>query len=312
MFEKILIPLDGTELSEGILPYVSQLARGLKAQVVLLSVIHPGTVDKQREGNIEDAGGLQEAPQTFEHLKAVAMARLEESAERLDNSGEVTTLCMVSVGEPAEEIVRVADGEGCGLIAMATHDRSSLWRAMRGSVADRVIRSANVPTLAVAQKKADGYWHEGANISKLLVALDGSRLADTVLPCVEHLARKLSLEIVLLQVMDSGKLHTLAAIEVYKKLAGEYLQGIAERLQAKGLTGRWQVLLHGRPATSIVNLAREAPGTIIVLASHGRSTPIRWIVGSVSDAMVRAPESPVLVMTPRAMSDDTASLEVWR
>ncbi len=50
MFEKILVPLDRTELSEGILPLVSQLARGLKAPVVLLSVIDPGTVGEQRGG----------------------------------------------------------------------------------------------------------------------------------------------------------------------------------------------------------------------------------------------------------------------
>ena len=312
MFEKILVPLDGTELSERILPYVSQLARGLKAQVVILSVIDPQSVDEPPMGDVEQIGELQ-ADRAFEHLKSEAMARLEQEAKRLDDGGELTPRCMVSVGEPAEEIVRVADSEGCGLIAMATHDRSSLWRAMQGSVADRVIRSANVPAFAVAQSRANGRrQREGAIISKLLVPLDGTRLAETVLPCVEHLARNLSLEVILMQVMYSGEQHGLAAIEAFEKLAGEYLQRIAERLQAKGLTVRWQVLLHGRPATSIVDLAREAPGTIIVLASHGRSVPFRWITGSVSDAVVRAPESPVLVMTPRTMSEDTASLEVWR
>ena len=105
--------------------------------------------------------------------------------------------------------------------------------------------------------------------------------------------------------MDSGNLHSLAAIELYKKLADEYLQSIAEKLQAKGLTVRRQLILHGRPAASIVDLAGEAPGNIIVLASHGRSRLLRWITGSVADAVVRALESPVLVITPSTPSEDT-------
>ena len=298
MFEKILVPLDRTELSEGILPCVSQLAKGLKAPVVLLSVIDPGSVSEQLVGNFEHAGGLH-TPPTFERLKKEAMARLEEGAKRLDDERAVTTRCVVSVGEPAEEIVRVAEGEGCDLIAMATHGRSSLWRTIRGSVTDRVIRSANVPTLAVAQKRADGNRREGAIISKVLVALDGSRLAETALPYVEHLARNLSLEVVLVQAMEPGMQYlSLRVIEACEKLTAEYLKGIAEKLQAGGLKVRWQHL-HGSAAASLVDLARETPGNIIVLATHGRSGLRRWIAGSVADAVVRASGNPVLVIRPR-------------
>jgi nucleotide-binding universal stress UspA family protein len=299
MIEKILVPLGCTELSEGILPYVSQLAKGLKAQVVLLAVIDSRSVDELPIGNVERTGEFQ-AQQPFELLKRRAMARLDEGAKTLDDDGEVTTLCVVSVGEPSEEIVRVADREGCGLIAMTTHSRNNLWRVIRGSVATRVIHSANMPTLTVAQRKTEGRRPQQASIiSKLLVALDGSRLAETVLPYVEHLARELSLEVVLVRVLDRGELHGLTAIEAFEKLAGEYLQEIAEKLRAKGLTVRWQPLLHGRPAASIVDLAREEPDNIIVLASHGRSRPLRLIKGSVTDAVAMAPESPVLVITPK-------------
>jgi nucleotide-binding universal stress UspA family protein len=275
------------------------LAKSLKAQVVLLSVIDAHSVGEPPICNVEQAGELQ-PQQPFEHLKRRAMARLDEGTKCLDVDGEVTILSVVSVGDIAEEIVRVADHEGCGIIVMATHSRNPLWRSIRGSVATRVINSTNVPTLIVAQSRTKGpRRQEGAIISKLLVALDGSRLAETALPYVEHLARKLSLEVILVQVLDRGEMHGLTVIEVFKKLAGEYLQEIAEKLQAKGLSVRWQLLFHGRPAASIVDLAREAPGTIIVLASHGRSVPLRWLTGSVADAVARAPESPVLVITPK-------------
>jgi nucleotide-binding universal stress UspA family protein len=300
MFEKILVPLGCAGLSEGILPYVSQLAKGLKAQVVFLAVIDSRSVDELPIGTVEQTGELQ-AHQPFELLKRRAMARLDEGAKSLDDDGEVTTLCVVTVGEPSEEIVRVADREGCGLIAMTTHTRSNLWRVIRVSVATRVLHSANVPTLIVAQRRTEGRRPQQTSIiSKLLVALDGSRLAETVLPYVEHLARELSLEVVLVQVLDRGEMHGLTAIEAFEKLAGEYLQTIAEKLRTKGLTVRWQLLLHGRPAASIVDLAREERENIIVLASHGRSRPLRLIKGSVVDAVATAPESPVLVITPKA------------
>ena len=298
MFEKILVPLDRSELSEGILPYVSQLASGLKAQVVLLSVIHPGTVCKQRVGYVEQAGGLH-APQTFERLKKDAMARLENCAKRLDDERGVTTRCVLSVGEPAEEIVRVAESEGCDLIAMTTHGRRFFWRTIREGVIDRVIRSANVPTLRVAQKRADEYRPEGAIISTLLVGLDGSRLAETALPYVEHLARNLSLEVVLVRAIEpGGRRSGLVIAEVYEKLGSAYLKEMAEKLQAQGLKVRWQ-LIHGRPAASIVALARETPGNVIVLATRGRSGLSRQVMGSVAGAVLRTSGNPVMVIRPR-------------
>ena len=297
MFRKILVAMDRIDRSECILPYVSQLARSLKAPVVLLSVIDPGTIDGQRVGNVEQAGGLQ-ASQTLEQRKKEAMARLEESANHLDVEKEVTTRCLVSVGEQAEEIVRVAEGEGCDLIAMATYGRSFLERITRGSVTDRVIRSANVSTLVVARKRPDEHRREGTIISKMLVALDGSPLAETALPYVEDLARNLLLEVVLVQALDlGGRDYAFRALDAIEKLAAEYLKRTAEKLQAMGLKVKWKTP-HGRPAASIVGLARETPGSIIVLTTHGRSGLLRWVSGSVAEAVVSSVENPVLVIRP--------------
>ena len=297
MFEKILVPLDRAELSEEIVPFVSQLARGLKVPVVLLAVIDPERAGGRRVGNVVQTGEMY-AKETVEELRKEGTAWLEEVAKRLDDDIEVIPICLVSVGEPADEIVRVAEGEGCNLIAMATHGRSFISRIKRESLTDRVTSLADVPTLTMIQKGADDNCPEGAIISKVLVPLDGSRLAETALPYVEHLARNLSLEVVLVQSIKPTGLYTgMDVTQAFEKLAAEYLNRIGEKLQAKGLNVRLQTP-HGRPAESIVNLAQETPGIVIALATHGRTGLIRRVMGSVAESVVRSSGNPVLVISP--------------
>lgn len=177
-----------------------------------------------------------------------------------------------------------------------------------GSVTDRVIHSSRLPTLTITPERAQSYWRQGVTISRIMVPLDGSALAETALPYVEQLARELSLEVVLVRVVKIGGIYS-AYIEGYpysgaadveaevEREATEYLKAVAGRLRAKGLEVRWKVH-RGSPAAIIVDLARETPQDIIVLASHGRSGLSRWLIGSIAESVIRASGDPVLVIPP--------------
>ena len=140
-----------------------------------------------------------------------------------------------------------------------------------------------------------------------MVPLDGSPLAESVLPYVEFLAQQLSLDIMLVRVLkivkdvtvllapsephfDSGDLEA----EIEAEAAG-YLDAVAERLRAKSLKVDLRVL-KGNPAVAITDLARETPHDMIALASHGRSGHTRWVMGSIADTLVRMSGDPVLVV----------------
>lgn len=300
MFQKVLVPLDGSKLAEGILPFVSQLARGLSSSLVLLSVIDLEATDipkRQREGLEKD------------RLEREVKRPLQEVADRLGAEG-ITAESVVSFGRPAEQILQIAQREECDLIAMSTHGRTALGRGILGSVTDRVIHSSPVPTLAIASNRAREYQREDTTLSKIIVPLDGSGLSESVLPYVKELARSLSLEIMLVRVIDTGGpyaglLDDARFVGVDEEIEAEvkgYLKEVCEGLLSDGLKAQWQVLT-GTPATAIVDIAKETPQDMVALTTHGNSGLTRWFLGSVADKLVRASGDPVLVVPPKAVDE---------
>lgn len=294
MIEKILVPLDGSEQSEGILPYVSKVATGLGATVVLLSVLDQGSLGV----------GRSYFSRLYQRAESGAREGLVAAAGLLVGTGVAVEEVVVS-GRSADEIVRAADAHDCSLIMMSTHGRNALARGILGSVTDEVIHSANVPVLAMTPERATTYRGEDSTLTSILVALDGSDLAETVLPYVTDLASRLSLEILLVRVVPP--IHAFWMDHLPEELSEEqeqaeadarnYLEHTAARLSGSGLSVQWR-LLAGHPATAIVELAREMPHDIVALATHGRSGIARLTMGSVSEAVIRGTGDPVLVVRP--------------
>ena len=297
MFRKILVPLDGSELAEGILPYVSQLASGLDGTLMLLLVADPHV--------LELAEGLVQARQEGE-VPGEAREYVAGVAERLRAQG-VGVETTIAVGRPAEEIVSVAKRQGCRLIAMSTHGRTELGRAILGSVTDKVVHSSHLPVLTITPERAGAYSQADAPLSRVLVPLDGSPLAETVLPFVKRLAGALSLDVTLVRVAQLASVakpysatllaygdHVDVDLKVQEKCR-DYLSVTAERLRGEGLQVTWR-LLTGPAAIGINELAREVPQDMIVMATHGRSGVARWVLGSVTEAIVRSSGDPVLIV----------------
>ncbi|MBI3634830.1 MAG: universal stress protein [Candidatus Rokubacteria bacterium] len=155
MYKRALIPLDGSPLAEAVIPLMLDIAGPLDMEIVLLTVVRPippQTYESSRSVVIDDADTrMREA---HDELRPVA-GRLSAKGIR------VTT--RVRYGQPAEEIVAAAHAEGADLIAMSTHGRSGLGRLLFGSVAESVLREADVPVFlmrmtesAVASASAAG------------------------------------------------------------------------------------------------------------------------------------------------------------
>ncbi len=153
MEEKILVPLDGSEIGEAALPYVEQLVLKLlpevKVAVTLLQVVSSLTY------YVVAGEASMRVPYTekeMEQIKKKAMDYLEETAEGLRSKG-TTVEARVVVGNAAEEIIRVADEINADMIAMSTHGRSGLGRWAFGSITDKVLRAGNKPVLVVRARK---------------------------------------------------------------------------------------------------------------------------------------------------------------
>jgi len=146
MYNKIMVPLDGSELAECVLPHVEALAKGCQAkEVILVRAFVPFWAV-----NIggEYVPNEKEITRIDADFKAEAQDYLEKVAERLNLSG-IAARWAILTGKPSEILSDFAKADNCDLIIMATHGRSGVSRWVWGSIADRILRSACVPVLMV-------------------------------------------------------------------------------------------------------------------------------------------------------------------
>jgi nucleotide-binding universal stress UspA family protein len=139
MYKRVLIPLDGSRLAEGILPFILQIAGPLDLEVVLVSVmqpIAPQAIEGTAQFTVDDvAARLNEAR---EYLAPVA-ADLRQRGVRVTTDARY--------GWPVTQIVAAAREADASLIAMTTHGRSGFGRLLCGSVAEALLRQAEIPVL---------------------------------------------------------------------------------------------------------------------------------------------------------------------
>ena len=147
MDKRVLVPLDGSRLAEGILPFVLQIACPLDLDVVLVRVeqpIPPQAIEGTTHFTLDDIKAR--VNRAREYLAQVA-ADLRRQGVRVTTDARH--------GDPVTEIVAAARRSGAGLIAMTTHGRRGLTRLVFGSVAEAVLRRAAIPVLMMRLTKAD-------------------------------------------------------------------------------------------------------------------------------------------------------------
>jgi nucleotide-binding universal stress UspA family protein len=301
MYKKMLIPLDGSELAEIVLSYATELAGRLDLEASLLHVCEPSSSD----------------------LQFMCTAYIERVAEKVrEGSREVQSLTGVSsgikaiettskvvTGHPAEEIIKCAKNDNVDFILMATHGRSGVLRWVMGSVADKVLRASPVPVWLVRANIPEEIIREEWHNRTMLVPLDGSELAEEVLPHVESLAIQRGVEkikIILLRVTEDPFVtadypykdfeeHVKRTKEHFKQGAVTYLEGVQQRLTQSGLKADFEVL-QGDPADEIIKYAHDNLPNLVVMTTHGRSGIRRWEYGSVADKILHGVSSPIFLV----------------
>jgi nucleotide-binding universal stress UspA family protein len=299
MYSKILIPMDGSRTAEKVLPYARYLAARFKIPIELLAVIDIAEMathmssDKARflDTMIED--GIKHSTA---YLRGVASTFPGADIK-----------CSVERGRAEEVIVEKGAADTGLLITMATHGRSGLNRFLLGSVAEKVLRGTANPLLlvrATEEATSDGE----ATLKSIIVPLDGSELAESVLPMVAGVAKKLDLEIELFRAYHIPS-YAYAGDEGYavnydelasgvRDEASEYLDKKATELKKLGVAKVSCVTKEGFAGDEIISLARKTPDNLIAMCSHGRSGVQRWVLGSVAETVVRHSGGPVLITRP--------------
>jgi nucleotide-binding universal stress UspA family protein len=149
MFERVLVPLDGSKVGEAAIPAIEQLvdklAPGTKVEVTLIGII---TLLRHWVVVGEASAPVSYTEEELKLIKEKVSDYLTKTGESLKKRG-VTVSTMVSTGNAADEIIKAAEETKADLIAMSTHGRSGLRRLAFGSITDKVLHHSPVPVLMV-------------------------------------------------------------------------------------------------------------------------------------------------------------------
>lgn len=311
MIRRIVVPLDGSQLSHAALPLARGLAKQTGASVTLLSVMDP-----------PHDFVLVARDRSQSRLSAREIDRLADEEARLD--GYLNQLAIsfrdqsvhttVRLGSAAEEILEEAESAPDSVIVIASHGRSGLGRSLLGSVAFRVVQGARTPVFVIHATHDSKDEYGAIETEKAVVALDGSRIAEQALASV-HRTFGTSVAYILTRVIEPvapGQAYAPETVAEYDRLARfeaeEYLARVAEPLGDEGATVTCQVRAD-KAASGIVDVAEESDADLIAMTTHGRTGIGRFLLGSVAERVVHQSTRPVMMVRaaePAERNDEPA------
>jgi nucleotide-binding universal stress UspA family protein len=271
------------------------LAIATRDNLLLLSVPEIYGIDMAWYADAESGGSVVTQPlnELMEEARESTRSYLAATATRVQSAGAAVTT-RVDEREPAEAILHAAAECDAWIIAMATHGQGGVTRWAFGSVADEVLRRSRQPVLLV---RASSSW---TGLRHVMVPLDGSDLAEAILPTVERLAvalgARVSLETVGAEATAANiPPRFLDARKNYALRLQDYLARKADLMGASGVEARSALVSAHSPAEALLDWEAGHAVDLVAMTTHGHGGLARAAFGSVADRMIREGSAPVLV-----------------
>jgi nucleotide-binding universal stress UspA family protein len=306
MYKRILVPLDGSERAEAVIPHVANLAKHDDAEVIFTQVVEPAT----RSAVLD----LEEAEVAFKTQKTDQVKQyLTGWKEKFQEKGLTASILLLR-GIAVEAILHALDITQADLIAMSSKGHTGLAQVFSGSVAAGLLNRVECPMLLV-QSATDA---DKKTNNRIVVPLDGFPHAEEIIPHVEGIAKLYNAKIILVRVVRSGyqtselididreikeeevseklfdKLGRHQEIEQVKE-AKQYLLSWQSQLQERGFEVEAR-LLHGHPIESIMEVAERVDADLIAMTSHGKSGLAQVFYGSVASGLLNRADCPLLLV----------------
>ena len=296
MFKHLLIPLDGSPLSETALPAAVYLARTLKADVTLLHLI-----EHNAPAEVHHARHLRTPDEAYAYLNETSR-RFFPADVQVESHVHTT-----EVSDVARSIADHINELGPDLIVMCTHGRSGPRRWLFVSNAQQVIAVGKKPVLLIP---ATQHGTAAAfDCQRILVPLDGNPDHEQGLRVAAELAKACGAEVHLVLVIPkletlhgekaaAGKLlprTTAALLEISQQNGEEYLSRLRSDLEALGVPATSEVA-RGDPVTAIVDAARRISADLLVLGTHGKTGLDAFWSGSLTPTMAERSPLPLLLV----------------
>ena len=294
MYRTILVPLDGSTLSERALPLAATLARTANAKLVLVRAAWvPHVMD------LESIDAEVKSVKDAEDYLAGVAAPLIQSGLTVETG--------VPFAVPGEGIVMEIELRNADLVIMSTHGRSGLSRLVYGSVAEAVVMHSPVPVLLVRATQASSITVGDIERPEILVPVDGSPFAETVLPYAKEIARLVNGSLFLLRVvvpppqwidpMVVAPYPTEEVVVQQEEEATKYLAALSKELEAEGFQVHSRVV-DDLAADAILDACCGSNVRLIVMATHCRHGLGRVVFGSVAMEVLHHGRLPILLVHP--------------
>ena len=282
MYKRIVVPLNGSELSERVLPHAQHLAQAFNAEVELVYAVH--AIE-----DIPDKVATEVAQDADAYLKGIAGSF----------PAGVKTGYTVKTGPAAEVVADHAVARDATLVVMSTHGYTGPKRWMLGSVAHKVVQRVQAPVLLVPVH-ATAPGGGPVEFKNLIVPLDGSTVAEHILPHVVSLCKILDMELILVRAYHpnfpgtSIRMHDIS--KIVHDAAENYIEEKARQLQGEGLKKISYKVLRGTPSEMITDFALETPNSLTAMCTLGKHGLGHPELGSVTNAVIHSTEEPVLII----------------
>jgi nucleotide-binding universal stress UspA family protein len=280
----IIVPLDGSELSERSLPYAVALGARLESRLVLMIAAYISEIPGRGPWSEEMTRFPQET----------SLAYLSSVQQRY---GAKDASLVAKVGYPQEAILETAREEQASLIVLSTHGRSGLSRWAYGSTAGSLLHSSHVPLLVIGKNVAQRTTFSPKH---LLLPLDGSKLAEAAVPHAREIAEAFGSKLSLLRVVPfSTEAFPMMVPSVYwPDLDSELVSSAQAYLDDVRAEFGQPVDVHaqqGSRSDVLQTFAETNAVDLVVMSTHARAGVQRAILGSTADRMLEGPAAVLLV-----------------
>lgn len=300
MFDTILVPLDGSQLAECVLPHVVAIARSFDAEITLLRML-----EKNHAGTSAQLFDLL----NWQINKTKAALYLEKIMARFQELG-LHVQTTVLEGLVAEGITEYAQNQGMKLIILSSHGRHGLTQWGISSITQKIILSAPTSVLIIRAHQQDipaGELSADPLYRHVLVPLDCSQRAEHVLPIITQLAHVQQPTVHLVHVVQTPEMArqmptvredidlSNRVVERNLEEAGHYLEQVKSRSYLQGIAVQTHLITSDHTAAALYQLVEQEHIDLVTLSAHGYSGKPQWPYGSVVNNFILYGKAPLLI-----------------
>ena len=302
MYKAIMAPTEGSDSERAAISVAVRLAQRFNADLRLVRVdATPVSIEP-----VPHAPMLMVTEESIREERLARLHRLEALGTECRSLGEIRVITSLEEGPVGPALRDYANNFNVDLIVISSHARGGVRRTILGSVTDYLIRQTNIPVLVVKQPASFIGATPQETLSRIVVPLDGSALAEQILPQVAELALRLNSAVTVLRVLTPV---TYSQHQVMQPglpwwdtdivAADASLARSASYLVEKGLTVSQDVVLSDDVPTAILEYVARRGADLIAIATSGGGGLSRFAFGTVADEVTRKSPCSLLVFHPK-------------